>query len=52
VRILNAVPITKNELEVARVDLSALVDRWAKDQIDIFTDRKRQGQKRPRAKRR
>ncbi|MEZ0227340.1 MAG: suppressor of fused domain protein [Planctomycetota bacterium] len=52
VRLLNAVPITENELEVARVDLSALVGRWAEDEIDIFVDRKRQGRKPSRRARR
>jgi hypothetical protein len=49
VKILNAVPITANELAVARRDLRALLGRWEEDEIDVFADRKRQGQKRPKA---
>ncbi len=45
VRILNAVPITANELAVTRLDLRALLRRWAEDRIDIFKDRKRQGRR-------
>lgn len=46
IRILNVVPITRNELTVTRVDRAALLGAWHKERVDIFSDRKLKPKKR------